>query len=224
MTPSTAPSSTFAAEIAAAKARHPASRLLGDGRNRPLRFADTVALLTGPWRVNDPVGFAAAMSAAPAVAGHRVVDLATPEGEGLASTLAGIAPRRRLGVWWVAGSAAGQLHVEARAEAAADGEGPEILVLAHLVEPLGAGLVPADHSWAVIVAGDGTGGVATVARAALACPRRPRCCPPPGSDVRFPLAALKARLLSPALEAEAASSPPPAAVIPLRRTEGGRVP
>src|SRR5207248_604722 len=38
-------------------------------------FATVAALLTGPWRVNDPVGFSAAMRAAPLVAGHPVVDL-----------------------------------------------------------------------------------------------------------------------------------------------------
>jgi hypothetical protein len=215
MTPSTAPFSSFAAELAAAKARHPASRRRDHRHDRPLCFAETVALLTGPWRVNDPAGFATAMTESATLGGHPVVDLATFEGEALAPVVAGIGPRRRLGLWWVAGSAAGQLHVEARAEAPAGREGPEIFVLAHLVEPLGAGLAPADHSWVVIVAGDGSGGVATVARSTLACPRRPRCCPLPAADVRFPLAALKARLLSPALEAEAASSPPPAAVIPL---------
>src|SRR5438105_12828346 len=38
-------------------------------------FATVAALLTGPWRVNDPVAFAAAMRAAPPVAGYPVVDL-----------------------------------------------------------------------------------------------------------------------------------------------------
>ena len=38
-------------------------------------FATVAALLTGPWRVNDPVAFAAAMRAAPLVAGYPVVDL-----------------------------------------------------------------------------------------------------------------------------------------------------
>lgn len=212
MAPSTAPSSASAADLAAAKARHPAGRRFRHRHGRPLRFAETVVLLTGPWRVSDPAGFAAAMTAGVEIAGHQVAELSAA-GDDLVSTLAGIAPRRRLGLWWVAGSAAGQLHVEARAEAPAGPEGPEIFVLAHLVEPLGTGLVPADHSWVVIVAGDGAGGVATVARANLACPRRPRCCPPPASGARFPLAALKARLLSPALEAEAASSRPPAAVV-----------
>src|SRR5438477_4643442 len=38
-------------------------------------FTTVAALLTGPWRVNDPVPFAAAMRAAPLVAGYPVVDL-----------------------------------------------------------------------------------------------------------------------------------------------------
>ncbi|MGH8991723.1 MAG: hypothetical protein ACRDZ7_09380, partial [Acidimicrobiia bacterium] len=57
-------------DLAAAKARHPAGRLLTGRSGPPLRFADAVALLTGPWRVNDPLGFAAAMTTAPVVAGH----------------------------------------------------------------------------------------------------------------------------------------------------------
>ncbi len=215
MTLSTASSSTFAAELAAAKARHPAGRLRGRPAEQRLRFAETVALLTGSWRVNDPTGFAVAMTDALTLGGHLVVDLATSGGAGLAGVLGRIAPRHRLGLWWVAGSAAGQLHVEARAEASAGPEGPEIFALAHLVEPLGRGMMPADHSWIVVVAGDGAGGVAAIARATLTCPRRPRCCPPPAPAVRFPLAGLKARLLSPALEAETASARPPAAVLPL---------
>ncbi len=230
MTPLTAPSSAFD-DLAAAKARHPAGRLLGRSGDAPARFAATVALLTGPWRVTDPVGFAAAMTSAPTVAGHGVTDLSTAAGEALVPALASIAPRRKLGLWWVSGSVSGHLHVEARAEApagrdAAAGSGPgadpEIFVLAHLVEPLGGPgrrTVPADHSWIVVVIGDGSGGVAAVARATLACPRRPRCCPPPLPAVRFPLGALKARLISPALEAEAASVRPPAAVLPLARRD-----
>ena len=206
---------TSEAELAAAKARHPAGRPGRPGGPR-LRFAAAVELLTGPWRVSDPVGFAAAMMTAADVAGHPVTDLSAAAGEDLAAVLAGIAPRPKLALWWVSGSALGQLHVEARAEGAAGREGPEIFVLAHLVEPLGpAGrrALPADHSWVVVVVGDGSGGVAAVARAILACPRRPRCCPPAVDAVRFPLAALKARLLSPALEAGEASSRPAATVI-----------
>jgi hypothetical protein len=218
MTPSTAPSSTFAADLAAAKARHPAGRRRGQSGDRPMRFGETVALLTGPWRIDDPVGFATAMTTAGAIAGHPVADLSTTAGDDLMTALAGVATRPRLGLWWVAGSVAGQLHVEARAEAPAGREGPEIFVLAHLVEPLGTPgyqTVPADHSWVVVIVGDGSGGVAAIARATLACPRRPRCCPAPVTAARFPLAALKARLLSPALEAEDASSRPPAAVLAL---------
>src|SRR5581483_10528952 len=75
----------------AAMSRHPASRgratvtpLFGaDGPGGrpaaavpgPASFAAVVAVLTGPWRVDDPVGFAGAMRAAPLVAGHPVVDL-----------------------------------------------------------------------------------------------------------------------------------------------------
>ncbi|HEY3240100.1 MAG TPA: hypothetical protein VGL92_11085 [Acidimicrobiia bacterium] len=207
-------------DLAAAKARHPAGRLLGRRSGPPLRFAEAVALLTGPWRVSDPIGFAAAMTTDPTVAGHPVSDLSAPAGEKLVPALAGIAPRRRLALWWVSGVAAGHLHVEARAEAPAGRDGPEVFVVAHLVEPLGHDgrrALPADHSWAVVVLGDGSGGVAHVARATLACPRRPRCCPPAVAAARFPLAALRARLITPALQAEAASSPPPAAVLPLPR-------
>lgn len=207
-------------DLAAAKARHPAGRLLAGRSGPPLRFAAAVALLTGPWRVNDPVGFATAMTAAPVVAGHRVTDLSATACEELVATLAGIAPRPRLALWWVSGIAPGHLVVEARAEAPAGRDGAEVFVLAHLVEPLGPGrrgALPADHSWVVVVIGDGSGGVAHVARATLACPCRPRCCPPPMTSVRFPLAALRARLITPALEAEEASSPPPAVVLPLAR-------
>jgi hypothetical protein len=207
-------------DLAAAKARHPAGRLLGRRSDPPLRFTDAVALLTGRWRVSDPVGFAVVMTSAPVVAGHRVTELSDVASEDLVAVLTGIAQRSKLALWWVSGIAAGDLHVEARAEAAAGGEGPEVFVLAHLVEPVGFSgrqAVPADHSWIVVVVGDGSGGVAHVARATLGCPRRPRCCPPPMSSARFPLAALRTRLITPALEADAASSPPPAVVLPLPR-------
>ncbi|MGH9039998.1 MAG: hypothetical protein ACRDZ3_07195 [Acidimicrobiia bacterium] len=202
-------------DLAAAKARHPAGRLL-TSRER-LSFPDAVALLTGSWRVNDPVGFAATMASAATIAGHQVVDLSVSVGMHLVDALAGIGRRPDLAQWWVSGSAAGQLVVEARAEAPAGPDGAEVFVLAHLVEPMHPGSVPVDHSWVVVVVGDGSGGVAAVTRAMLACPRRPRCCPPPVSDVRFSLAALKARLLSPALEAEDASTREPAAVLSLPR-------
>jgi hypothetical protein len=206
--------------LAIAKSRHPAGRLLGARSGPPLRFAEAVALLTGPWRVSDPIGFAAAMTTAPKLAGHGVTDLATPAADRLVAALARAARRPRLALWWVSGRAAGHLHVEARAEVAAGRESPELFVLAHLVEalcPTGGGPVRADHSWVVAVMGDGSGGVADVARATLACPRRPRCCPPPVAAARFPLAALRTRLITPALEAEEASSPPPAVVLPLPR-------
>jgi hypothetical protein len=205
-------------ELAAAKSRHPAGRLLTGRSGPPLRFAEAVALLTGPWRVSDPHGFEAAVTGAPTVAGHPVTDLSTPAGEELVAALADIAPRRKLALWWVSGVAAGHLVVEARAEAPAGRDSPEVFLLAHLVEPLGPSRrrrIPADHSWAVVVLGDGRGGVAHVARATLGCPRRPRCCPPLLTSARFPLAAIRARLITPALEAEEASSPPPAAVLPL---------
>jgi len=215
--PFAAPGSTD--ELAAAKARHPAGRLL-TARSGPLsRFAEVVALLTGPWRVSDPVGFATAMTTDPSVAGHPVTELsADAVSDELVAVLAGAAQRSKLALWWVSGSAAGHLHVEARAEAAAGREGPEVFVVAHLVEPSGSAgrqAVPADHSWVVVVVGDGSGGVAHVARATLACPRRPCCCPAPITSARFPLAALRARLVTPALEAEEASSPHTAAVLAL---------
>src|SRR5882724_11640906 len=56
--------------LAAAMSRHPAA-----GARGTASFATVAALLTGPWRVNDPVAFAAAMRAAPLVAGYPVVDL-----------------------------------------------------------------------------------------------------------------------------------------------------
>ena len=205
-------------DLAAAKARHPAGRLPTSHNGPPLGFAGAVALLTGPWRVNDPTGFAATMTAAPTVCGHEVTDLSVTAGDDLLTALSGIAPRRKLGLWWVSGVAAGHLVVETRAEAPAGRDGPEVFVLAHFVEPLEPShrqALSPDHSWAVVVLGDGSGGVAHVVRAILACPCRPRCCPPPMTSTRFPLAALKARLLSPALEAAAASAPSPAVVLPL---------
>ena len=207
-------------DLAAAKARHPAGRLLTSHNGPPLGFAGAVSLLTGPWRVNDPTGFSATMTAAPAVCGHPVTELSATLGDELLTGLVGIAPRRKLGLWWVSGVAAGHLVVEARAEAPAGWDGHEVFVLAHLVEPLGPGhrrALPPDHSWAVVVLGDGSGGVAHVVRAILACPCRPRCCLPPMASARFPLAALRARLISPALEAQAVSPPPPAVVLPLAR-------
>src|SRR5437867_10674705 len=63
--------------LAAAMSRHPAARARGSATPpvAAASFATVAALLTGPWRVNDPVGFAAAMRAAPLVAGYPVVDL-----------------------------------------------------------------------------------------------------------------------------------------------------
>ena len=60
--------------LAAAMSRHPASGARGTTSapaDVPL-FATVAALLTGPWRVNDPVAFAAAMRSAPLVAGYAV--------------------------------------------------------------------------------------------------------------------------------------------------------
>src|SRR5207237_4194668 len=63
--------------LAASMARHPAAGARGTTAapaGAP-SFATVAAFLTGPWRVNDPVAFAAAMQAASLVAGYPVVDL-----------------------------------------------------------------------------------------------------------------------------------------------------
>src|SRR5258705_3344252 len=63
--------------LAAAMSRHPAAGARGTlpTPGGTASFATVAALLTGPWRVNDPVAFAAAMRAAPLVAGYPVVGL-----------------------------------------------------------------------------------------------------------------------------------------------------
>lgn len=215
--PAVAPAS---AALAAAKARHPAGRRPA-GDSPADGFAGLVSVLTGPWRVGDPGGFAQAITHGPTVAGHAVTDLCTVgdvPGGAVTTTLAGLAGRPDLRVWWVSGTAAGQLHIEVRAQAPAGRGGPEVLVLAHLVEPIGSGsrhAPPIDHSWVLVVVGDGAGQVAAVVRAMLDCPRRPRCHPAPDPAVRFLCAGLRARLTSPALEAEGASDGSLAAVVPL---------
>ncbi|HET9772324.1 MAG TPA: hypothetical protein VFS16_15625, partial [Acidimicrobiia bacterium] len=63
--------------LAAAMSRHPAAGVRGPAPALagPPSFATVASLLTGPWRVNDPVAFASAMRSAPLVAGYPVVDL-----------------------------------------------------------------------------------------------------------------------------------------------------
>lgn len=209
----------------AAMARHPAARARTVGPAAPAAtrprsapsFAEVVRLLTGPWRVSDPEAFAAAMTRAPLVAGHPVIDLAsavygpldpwsTQALAGLQAAVAGAGARAGLQVAWVAGTHARHLYVEARAEAPAGPGGPGLFVLAHLVEHVGADgrrrPALAEHSWAVLVVGDGAGGVAGVLRATFSCPAGVRCCPPPAPWARLALAALRERLLAPALEGE----------------------
>lgn len=233
-------------EMAAAMSRHPASGgratvtpLFGadvpGGRPAPAvpgpaSFAAVVALLTGPWRVDDPVGFAGAMQAAPLVAGHPVVDLGACTGRPpsgldplsaalaahLEAAVAAAAGRSGLTVRWVAARAGADLFVEAAARAAADEDGPELLVLAHLVEPL-AGAPVGDDSWIAAVVGDGRGGVAGVARALL-----DRSAAGGRGPIRLRLTALRARLAGPALAAEGfgpqASEPArEGVVLPFRR-------
>src|SRR5438105_15069682 len=145
--------------LAAAMSRHPAAGARatlplpgpGPAPGGAASFATVAALLTGPWRVNDPVAFAAAMRAAPLVAGYPVVDLCacarqpTVQFDPLSAAVAGhlesavgsAATRSRLTVRWVAARGGPHLFVEAAARAPADGEGPELLLLAHLVEPVG---------------------------------------------------------------------------------------
>ncbi len=260
MAPSLADRSTTLA-LAAAMSRHPAAGARGTtaAPAEAPSFATVAALLTGPWRVNDPVAFAAAMRAAPLVAGYPVVDLwrLTPPLSGghplspglcacarqptvgldpLSAAVAGhlesavgtAAERSALTVRWVAAVGGRYLFVEAAARAPADEEGPELLLLAHLVEPAQAelpgcslrgtpplprGIAPLDDdSWLVVVVGDGRGGVAGIGRAPLprdlgsgfGPARRPeradqRGCRPPA---RLGLAVLRERLVGPARVAE----------------------
>lgn len=237
--------------LAAAMSRHPAA---GARATAPApaaaSFATVAALLTGPWRVNDPVAFAASMRTAPLVAGYPVVDLCAcarqptvgldPLSAALAghleSAVAAAAERPGLTARWVAGRGGRYLFVETAARAPAGAEGPELLVLAHLVEPADpgptlAGSAPLeDDSWVVIVVGDGHGGVAAIGRAPI--PRqsdkasRPRpewaAGPTERAPVRLELAALRERLVAPALAAEGladpvGTEPVEAVVLPFRR-------
>jgi hypothetical protein len=250
MAPSLADRSTSA--LAAAMSRHPAAGVRGTtaAPAEAPSFATVAALLTGPWRVNDPVAFAAAMRAAPLVAGYPVVDLCacarqpTVGLDPLSAAVAGhlesavgaAAERSALNVRWVAAVGGRYLFVEAAARAPADGEGPELLVLAHLVEPAqaelpGTGVAPLDDdSWLVVVVGDGRGGVTGIGRAPL--PRDvgsgfgPTRRPGSGGHARPParlgLAVLRERLVGPARVAEGLETPGEraaneAVVLPFRR-------
>ena len=234
--------------LAAAMSRHPAAGARATVSPLPgaapagaaASFATVAALLTGPWRVNDPVAFAAAMRAAPLVAGYPVVDLCacarqpTVQLDPLSAAVAGhlesavaatAVARSALAVRWVAARGGSDLFVEAAARAPADEEGPELLVLAHLVEPVGAapgGAIrpPAvDDSWVVVVVGDGRGGVAGIGRAALPLRRAGGDRRPPA---RLALGALRERLAGPARAAEVlagatGAEPAGAVVLPFRR-------
>src|SRR5882757_4749314 len=233
--------------LAAAMSRHPAAGAratlspppaAGPVPGGAASFGTVAALLTGPWRVNDPVAFAAAMRAAPLVAGYPVVDLvacarqptvgldplsAAVAGR-LESAVAAAATRSGLTVRWVAGRGGRLLFVEAAAGAPADAEGPELLVLAHLVElvenavPGVGGHPPDDDSWVVVVVGDGQGGVAGIGRAPLPGSqaghgiRRPRRWGPQASKspapLRLALGALRQCLVAPARAAEGLGDAP----------------
>jgi hypothetical protein len=204
---------------AAAMGRHPSARLRPAPAAPPqtagaASFAAVVELLTGPWRAQDPDGFAAAMTGAPMVGGHPVLDLgwvgagtADPWSAGvleqLRHSLAGAANRIR--PLWVAdelsdGHGGRHVYVEARGEAPAGHDQPAVFVVAHVVERLGPrgerSRSSSDHSWMVAVVGERSGRV-TVLRAVLACPDG--CCPPLPAWARLPLAALRERLVGPAL-------------------------
>jgi hypothetical protein len=218
--PSSLASRNGSLALAAAMSRHPAARVRGSAVDpaAAASFSTVAALLTGPWRVNDPVAFASAMRSAPLVAGYPVVDLcacarrptvgldplsAAVAGH-LESAVASAPTRSALNLRWVAARGGRYLFVEAAARAAADEEGPELLVLAHLVEPgatgPGAALPPIeDDSWALAVVGDGRGGVTGIARAALPRTPVPGLRPPPA---RLALGALRDLLVGPALVAE----------------------
>jgi len=240
--------------LAAAMSRHPAAGARATAA-APVAasFATVAALLTGPWRVNDPVAFAAAMRSAPLVAGYPVVDLCAcarqptvgldPLSAALAghveSAVAGAADRPGLTVRWVAGRGGRYLFVETAARAAADADGPELLVLAHLVEPADPSPSPSvagspdleDDSWVVIVVGDGRGGVTGIGRAPVprdaegGFRRRPGWAaagPVIRPPARLALTALRERLVAPALAAEGLADPggdepADAVVLPFRR-------
>lgn len=237
--------------LAAAMSRHPAAGARGAApalAGTP-SFGTVAALLTGPWRVNEPVAFASAMRSAPLVAGYPVVDLCasarrpTVDLDPLSAALAGhletavggAAARSGLAARWVAAVGGRCLFVETAARAAADEEGPELLILAHLVEPAGPGAPPGDppiddDSWLVAVVGDGRGGVVGIGRAAVPRPAatgsRPRpdwaAVGSPRPPVRLNLALLRERLVGPALAAEGLGGPADtelaeAVVLPFRR-------
>lgn len=239
--------------LAAAMSRHPAAGVRAPAAvpTSAASFATVAALLTGPWRVNDPVAFASAMRSAPLVAGFPVVDLCACASQPtvgldplsaavaghLESAVGAAAERSGLAVRWVAALGGRYLFVEAAARVAADSEGPELLVLAHLVEPAG-GPVPRpgstpleDDSWVVVVVGDGQGGVAGIGRAPIPGPiglggrRRPdwaltTSARPPA---RLRLSALRERLVGPARTSEGlddesgCDEPMEAVVLPFRR-------
>jgi hypothetical protein len=118
--------------------------------------------------------------------------------------VASAATRSALTVRWVAARGGRYLFVEAAARAAADEEGPELLVLAHLVEPGERGpaatLPPGeDDSWVVAVVGDGRGALTGIGRAPLPRTPVPGLRPPPA---RLALGALRDLLAGPALVAE----------------------
>src|SRR5256714_11557524 len=119
--PSSLASRNDSLALAAAMSRHPAagargaaSTARGPAPTGTASFATVAALLTGPWRVNDPVAFAAAMRSAPLVAGYAVVDLyacvrqPTVQLDPLSAAVAGhleaavraVAGRAALGVRW----------------------------------------------------------------------------------------------------------------------------
>lgn len=239
--------------LAAAMSRHPAAgvRSSAAAPATGASFATVAALLTGPWRVNDPVAFAAAMRSAPLVAGFPVVDLCacarqpTVGLDPLSAAVAGhlesavgaAAERSGLTVRWVAAFGGRYLFVEAAARAPADADGPELLVLAHLVEPA-EGMAPRpgsppleDDSWLLVVVGDGLGGVAGIGRApipgeiGLGVHRRPDWALASGArpPARLGLTALRERLVGPARAAEGLDDEPgeealaEAVVLPFRR-------
>jgi hypothetical protein len=160
-----------------------------------------------------------------AVAGH------------LESAVGAAAERSGLTVRWVAAFGGRYLFVEAAARAAADADGPELLVLAHLVEPADGpvwrpGSPPLeDDSWVVVVVGDGRGGVAGIGRAPIPGPIGLGAHPRPDwaltstarAPARLGLTALRERLVGPARAAEglddesAVEDEPEGVVLPFRR-------
>jgi hypothetical protein len=121
--------------LAAAMSRHPAAGARSTSPAPPAAsFVTVAALLTGPWRVNDPVAFAAAMRSAPLVAGYPVVDLCacarqpTVQLDPLSASLAGhletavaaAGERSNLTVRWVAGRGGRYLFLETAPRAAPD--------------------------------------------------------------------------------------------------------